>query len=73
MLEIIGFLALNIGLAMATLAALIFLFEATGKYNIGGVPNSWLKRAICTVLICTLPFPWALLWANSPFGIHLRG
>ncbi len=73
MFELIGFIAMNVGLGMATMAALIFIFEAIGEYNIGGVPNGWPKRIVCLAILCALPAPWYLLWVNGPIVIHMRG
>ena len=70
-MKIIGFLAICALGLWSTLLAILFLADAAPKYNIGGVPNSWLKRLLAIAACIFVAFMWFRVYQLAPFHIEV--
>ena len=68
-MAIIGFIVCGILLIYFSLAWAAVAFNTLGKYNIGGVPNTYKDKIFTLVLLCVLAFGWIALFENAPFTV----
>lgn len=66
-----GFLLCTLVMLMVTAVWGLFAFQAVGKWNIGGVPNTWKDRAIAVLMFAAVAFGWYTLFSISPFKITI--
>lgn len=68
-MAIIGWLALAALLASVSLSWFMLAVNGLGKYNIGGVENSWKGRVFILSLAAAIVYGWVELVAAAPFAI----
>ena len=71
---IIGFIFCVALLGYFSLFVVMVCFNSLGKYNIGGVPNSFSTKLGAIVLVAVTAFVWYSLIVYGPidFGITLK-
>ena len=55
-MAIIGFIACTLFLLQMSAVALLFFVNGIGRFNIGGVPNSWTTKVFVTALALVIGF-----------------
>ncbi len=71
-MEIVGFICIAVILIVIGLGLFICSWDGLGEYNIGGVPNSWVKRAAIIAVIVGYFKLWVMLLANSPLTVVIN-
>lgn len=64
---IIGFLGLVVGMCFITLAGVLICANSLGKWNIGGVENGFLDKALAMIALIMVVSLWYLLYKHMPF------
>lgn len=70
--SILGFLVLCVILGYVSVAYFLLFLNGMGRYNIGGVPNSAMKKVALLIAGIVLCFLWVKLFQYSPFSISLK-
>jgi len=71
-MSIIGFIACFVLLIYFSLAWALVAFNTLGKYNIGGVPNTYKDRFLTLFILCVVVVLWIFLFDSSPFSVALK-
>jgi uncharacterized membrane protein len=68
-MEIIGFIACVVILIYVTFVWFFCAPFTMGKWNMGGVPNTWTDRLMMLVFLAVIAMGWYMAFANAPFTI----
>lgn len=71
-MKVIGFFAICVMMLWPTILALLFFVDSSGKYNIGGVPNSWLKRVGSVAACLFVGYLWFRVYQLAPIQIEMK-
>lgn len=72
-IEVVGWLMIAATMCSATLACGLLALNNLGRYNIGGVQNTFLTKLFTIIGIAILITCWVVLLQNSPFTFGLKG
>jgi hypothetical protein len=70
-LNVLGFLAAVVVMLYLSSAWCFVALFGLGEYNIGGAPNSWIKKIVILAFLVPLIYAWYKLFQISPFHITL--
>lgn len=71
-MAIIGFIVCTLFLLQMSAVAFLCFLDGIGRYNIGGVPNSWKTKVIVTLFVLLVGFGWYMLFSHAPFEVTFK-
>ena len=69
--SIIGFIVTCLILFTISIATVLVAVNTLGRFNIGGVPNSFVQKLVTLTFIAIVVLAWMLLLSNAPFTISI--
>ena len=68
---VFGFLVCVAVVLAMTATWVVVAMNTLGKWNIGGVPNTWKDRTVTIAFLAFIVWEWYVLFSVSPFTITI--